>query len=78
MPPFNLQEETQALQDLDTYHIAHEHDIDHNDQAAIAGLLAGPCHARRPRRSLTFFWQGTRTRRTRTRMLLERTRGRRR
>jgi len=39
MSPFNLQEEVQALQDLDTYHIANEHEIDAHDQGAIAGLL---------------------------------------
>jgi len=39
MSPFNLQEEVQALQDLDTYHISNEHEIDAHDQGAIAGLL---------------------------------------
>ncbi|KAH7048517.1 non-SMC mitotic condensation complex subunit 1 [Auriculariales sp. MPI-PUGE-AT-0066] len=45
MAPFELQAEVQALRDLDTYHIANEHEIDGNDQGAVSGLLSGAFEA---------------------------------
>ncbi|KAH7098364.1 non-SMC mitotic condensation complex subunit 1-domain-containing protein [Auriculariales sp. MPI-PUGE-AT-0066] len=45
MAPFELQAEMQALQDLDTYHIANEHEVDGNDHGAVSGLLSGAVEA---------------------------------
>jgi len=41
MPGFDLQDEIQALQDIDHYHIENEHDVASMDIRAVAVLLEG-------------------------------------